>query len=87
MLNLGLTDSPEDLRGTITEFQDAHSGILRGVDFLGLPQTINICQLWPRRHVTYYWEGFKSELQKVVDTLGAENKANQDLQEEYQLPM
>ena len=51
MLNLGITDSPEDLRGTITEFQDAHSGLLRGVDFLGLPQTINICQLWQMRHV------------------------------------
>ena len=34
------------------------------------------------KNLNHYWEGSKRELQKVVDTLGAENKANQDLQEE-----
>ena len=34
------------------------------------------------KHVTYHREGLRPELQKVVDTLGAEDKASQDLQEE-----
>merc|ERR1719487_457861 len=81
MVNLGISTSADVLQTTMDEFQDAHSGMLRGVEFLGLPPTVNMCTLWQMRRVSYLWTTCKPHVQAVIETAGEEEKASKDLQE------
>jgi hypothetical protein len=62
-----LPDSGEAFIATMATFEEAHRGLLRGVTFLGLAPTVNMCTLWQMRKVTDVWDRFRLDGQRVVE--------------------
>jgi len=66
-MGYNLPGSGEAMIATMASFEEAHRGLLRGVDFLGLAPTTNMCTLWQMRKVTDIWDRFRLDGQRVVE--------------------
>jgi len=56
----------DKLRHTKRYFHDTHSGILQGLDFMGLSSTTNMCTLKQMRTISAEWAAFEPLLDNVI---------------------
>merc|ERR1719409_1735423 len=57
----------DKLQEEIHAFENAHNGLVRGVDLMNLPPLTEVCKLNTMMHVTEYWIHLEHDLQKIID--------------------